>query len=93
MVFPTWEELVPHFRAEGYRVLAVRMDPETTGDAAQPVHGFAVHSLADASEVPLEKLATVPITALLDGAGRVRWIEYGTLSAERTAELVSLLDR
>jgi hypothetical protein len=88
-VLQDWErEVVPDFLAASARVVGLRLDP---GSQAPASTGFPVFTLADATEVPLEKLASVPLTVLLDRAGSVVFVRYGALEPEHKHELVRLL--
>jgi hypothetical protein len=89
-VFLSWEELAPQFTAAGVRVAAVQLDRTNLDNAFGPpaIPSFA---LADFSSVPLAKIATVPVTLLLDARGAVRWAHYGTLTPHDMSALVAFL--
>ena len=90
-VLQDWErEVVPDFLAASARVVGLRIDP-SGGNLAPAGTSFPVFTLGDATEVPLDKLATVPLTVLLDRAGIVLFVRYGALEAEHKHELVRLL--
>ena len=93
LVFPDWEDLLPLCRAASVPVVGLRLDPrgDETPESARE-HPFSIHTLVDAREVPMAELATVPLTVLLDDAGRVLWCHYGSLGDADRQELRSFLE-
>jgi hypothetical protein len=89
-IVPRWEEIAPHFLAEGTRVLGVLLDR-----AAEPgdewIADVPLGSFADLSRVPLSKLKAVPLTILVDAGGAIEWVHYGTLTDARLGELMAHL--
>jgi alkyl hydroperoxide reductase subunit AhpC len=88
-VVPRWQEIAPHFLDEGARVLGVLLDRAARGGEWIP--GVPLAPLADLARVPLAKLKTVPITLLIDAAGAIEWVHYGTLTEGRVIELMAHL--
>lgn len=87
--FPRWQEIAPHFAAQGARVLGAMLDrPEHGVDA---LAGVEVGSFRDLTRVPLSKLRTVPLTVLVDAAGAIEWVHYGTLTEARVVDLMAHL--
>jgi len=89
-IVPRWQEIAPHFLAAGARVLGVRLD-RVDAEAEPWIAGVPLEVFADLTRVPLSKLRTLPLTVLVDGAGVVEWVHYGTLSDARLAELMAYL--
>ena len=89
-VFLSWEQLAPQFAAEGARVAAVQLDRAGTSAPYGPpsVPSFA---LADFAKLPLSKIATVPLTLLVDDRGTVEWARYGTLTDPDLSALIAYL--
>jgi hypothetical protein len=99
----TWAEASPHFLERGARVLGVLLAPGTdlgTDMGAGPgaagevyggawIDGVPLGTLANLSELPLIKLRTVPLTVVVDEAGVIEWVHYGTLTDLRLAELLA----
>jgi len=89
-ILPKWQEIAPHFLASGARVLGCMFDRPSAG-APEPLPGVPVGSFADLSRLPLSKLRTVPLTVLVDAAGAIEWVHYGTLTDARMIELMARL--
>jgi hypothetical protein len=53
------------------------------------IDGVPLGTLANLSELPLIKLRTVPLTVVVDEAGVIEWVHYGTLTDLRLAELLA----
>lgn len=94
-VMPTWQKLAPAFDGTHRRIVALRLDPSGAGgqdESDDLALGLPVFRMHDAAELPLAKLSTVPLTALLDEWGTVLWARYGEIDARGLAELVGLID-
>ena len=89
-VFLSWEELAPQFASEDVRVVAVQMD-RTGSSAPYGPHGIESFALADFATLPLAKIATVPLTLLVDERGVVRSAHYGTLTPPDMGALIAYL--
>jgi peroxiredoxin len=89
-VFLSWEQLLPQFTSDGVRVAAVQLDRTGTSAPYGPP-GVESFALADFSRVPLAKVATVPLTLLLDERGTVLSAHYGTLTEKDMGALIAFL--
>jgi hypothetical protein len=84
LVLPDWRDVFAT-TAEGTRVVALQLDatgPPEADDERLPV---AIHRPTGDVGLPLDKITKVPLTAVLDAAGMVTWVHYGTLDP-RTVE-------
>jgi len=91
-VFLSWEQLAPQFAADGVRVAAVQLDRTATSTDYGPP-GVESFALGDFSRVPVAKIATVPVTLLVDASGVVQWVHYGTLTEPEMGVGVAFLGR
>lgn len=89
LVYPSWERLERELSAAATRVVAIKIDTEA--DPKERSLSLPAHSLQDMREVPFERLTTVPSTILLDRAGRIEWLRYGTLAESDIEELLSFV--
>jgi len=85
---PAWNSIVQQVKDPRYKTAGILIDK---APLSIPPVDFEILTMPDISLQRAYRVVAVPLVMLVSERGKIQWIKYGTLTSEKSAELLSVI--